>query len=38
MPENLLSFLNESRRISNRRVKRELRVKLAYPDVDTGTR
>lgn len=38
MPENLLSFLNESRRISNRRVKRELRVKLAYPDVDAGTR
>lgn len=38
MPENLLSFLNESRRVSNRRVKRELRVKLAYPDVDAGTR
>jgi len=38
MPENLLSFLNESRRVSNQRVKRELRVKLAYPDVDAGTR
>ena len=38
MPENLLSFLNESRRVSNKRVKRELRVKLAYPDVDVGTR
>jgi len=38
MPENLLSFLNESRRVSNKRVKRELRVKLAYPDVDAGTR
>lgn len=38
MPENLLSFLNESRRVSNKRVKRELRVKLAYPDVDMGTR
>jgi len=38
MPENLLSFLNESRRVSNKRVKRELRVKLTYPDVDAGTR
>jgi nucleoside-diphosphate-sugar epimerase len=38
MPENLLSFLNESRRVSNRRLKRELRVKLVYPDVDAGTR
>jgi nucleoside-diphosphate-sugar epimerase len=38
MPENLLSFLNESRRVSNQRVKRELRVKLVYPDVDAGTR
>ena len=38
MPENLLSFLNESRRVSNKRVKRELRVKLVYPDVDVGTR
>jgi len=38
MPENLLSFLNESRRVSNRRVKRELRVTLTYPDVDAGTR
>ena len=38
MPENLLSFLNESRRVSNKRVKRELRVKLEYPDVDAGTR
>lgn len=38
IPENLLSFLNESRRISNKRLKRELRVKLAYPNVDAGTR
>lgn len=37
MPENLLSFLNESRRVCNKRVKRELRVKLTYPDVDKGT-
>jgi nucleoside-diphosphate-sugar epimerase len=27
----LLSFMNESRRLSNRRMKRELRVSLAYP-------
>lgn len=38
MPANLLSFLEESRRVSNTRVKRELRVKLAYPDVEAGTR
>lgn len=33
---NALSFMNESRRMSNARIKRELRVKLAYPTVDTG--
>ncbi len=38
LPPNLLSFLNESRRVSNRRLKRELRVKLAYPTVEVGTR
>jgi nucleoside-diphosphate-sugar epimerase len=38
MPQNLLSFLNESRRISNQRLKRELRVRLAFPNVDAGTR
>lgn len=38
LPANLLSFLNESRRVSNRRLKRELRVRLAYPDVEAGTR
>ncbi len=27
----LLSFMSESRRLSNRRMKRELRVRLAYP-------
>ena len=35
---SLLSFLNESRRVSNKRLKRELRVRLAFPDVDAGTR
>ena len=35
---SLLSFLNESRRISNKRLKRELRVRLAFPDVDAGTK
>jgi nucleoside-diphosphate-sugar epimerase len=28
-----LSFMQESRRIANRRLKRELRLKLAWPDV-----
>lgn len=30
----LLSFMSESRRLVNRRLKRELRVRLAYPTVD----
>ncbi|WP_322015545.1 NAD-dependent epimerase/dehydratase family protein [Paraburkholderia sp. J12] len=30
----LLSFMRESRRLSNRRLKRELGVKLRYPSVD----
>jgi nucleoside-diphosphate-sugar epimerase len=29
-----LSFMSESRRLANRRLKRELRVKLRYPTVD----
>jgi hypothetical protein len=28
-----LSFLSESRRLSNRRLKRELRLNLRYPTV-----
>ncbi len=32
-PETLLSFMNESRRLTNRRMKRELRVRLRYPAV-----
>jgi nucleoside-diphosphate-sugar epimerase len=30
---SLLSFMNESRRLTNQRMKRELRVKLVYPTV-----
>ena len=33
LSETLLSFMNESRRLSNRRMKRELKVKLRYPTV-----
>lgn len=33
---NALSFMDESRRMSNARLKRELRVKLAYPTVEAG--
>ena len=32
----LLSFMNESRRLSNRRMKRELRVSLTYPTPHTA--
>ncbi|WP_322046925.1 NAD-dependent epimerase/dehydratase family protein [Paraburkholderia sp. J67] len=34
----LLSFMRESRRLANARLKRELRVRLRYPDVDTFLR
>lgn len=33
LPEMLLSFMNESRRLTNQRMKRELRVRLRYPTV-----
>lgn len=33
LPETLLSFMNESRRLTNQRMKRELKVKLRYPTV-----
>ena len=33
LPETLLSFMNESRRLSNERMKRELKVALRYPTV-----
>ena len=31
-----LSFMSESRRMDNTRMKRELRLKLRYPTVHTG--
>jgi nucleoside-diphosphate-sugar epimerase len=33
LPESLLSFMNESRRLTNQRMKSELKVKLRYPTV-----
>jgi hypothetical protein len=33
-----LSFMNESRRMDNGRMKKELRVKLHYPTVREGLR
>ncbi len=36
VPENLLSFMRESRRLSNARLKKELRVRLRYPSVHEG--
>lgn len=36
IPENLLSFMRESRRLSNQRIKRELRFRLRYPSVHDG--
>lgn len=32
----VLSFMNESRRLDNHRLKHELQVRLAYPDIRTG--
>ena len=34
LPAPLLSFMRESRRMTNRRIKSELGVRLAYPDID----
>jgi nucleoside-diphosphate-sugar epimerase len=36
LPESLLSFMQESRRLANQRMKRELQVKLHYPVVADG--
>jgi len=36
IPETLLSFMRESRRLSNRRMHQELRVRLHYPTVADG--
>jgi nucleoside-diphosphate-sugar epimerase len=33
LPASLLSFMNESRRLDNRRLKEELKVRLAYPNL-----
>ncbi|RYY97645.1 MAG: NAD-dependent epimerase/dehydratase family protein [Comamonadaceae bacterium] len=38
LPLQLLSFMGESRRLDNTRMKRELRVRLRYPTVQTGLR
>jgi nucleoside-diphosphate-sugar epimerase len=36
IPSNMWSFMSESRRLSNRRIKDELRFKLRYPTVREG--
>lgn len=36
LPPQLLSFMGESRRLDNTRLKRELRVRLAHPTVHSG--
>jgi nucleoside-diphosphate-sugar epimerase len=36
LPKSLLSFMRESRRLSNRRLREELRVRLRYPSVREG--
>jgi nucleoside-diphosphate-sugar epimerase len=36
IPATMLSFMNESRRLSNHRLKTELRFKLRYPTVRDG--
>lgn len=33
LPKTLLSFINESRRLTNTRMKRELKIRLLYPTV-----
>jgi nucleoside-diphosphate-sugar epimerase len=36
LPLMLLSFMSESRRLSNHRLKKELRVQLHYPTISQG--
>ncbi len=36
LPENMLSFMRESRRLANGRLKKELRVRLRYPSAQRG--
>lgn len=38
LPATLLSFMSESRRLSNRRLKQELRLQLRHPTVAEGLR
>jgi nucleoside-diphosphate-sugar epimerase len=38
LPLSLLSFMGESRRLDNGRLKRELRVRLRHPTVASGLR
>ncbi len=38
LPLMLLSFMSESRRLDNRRLKQELRLRLWYPTVESGLR
>ncbi len=38
LPLSLLSFMGESRRLDNTRLKRELRLRLRYPTVSEGLR
>jgi nucleoside-diphosphate-sugar epimerase len=38
LPLVLLSFMSESRRLDNARLKKELRLRLRYPDVESGLR
>ncbi|HVE52349.1 MAG TPA: SDR family oxidoreductase [Ramlibacter sp.] len=38
LPLMLLSFMGESRRLDNRRLKRELRLSLRHPTVESGLR
>jgi len=38
LPLMLLSFMSESRRLDNTRLKRELRVRLRYPTIHAGLR
>ncbi|HAJ13017.1 MAG TPA: NAD(P)-dependent oxidoreductase, partial [Comamonadaceae bacterium] len=38
LPLSLLSFMGESRRLRNDRMKRELRLRLRYPQVADGLR
>ena len=36
LPESLMSFMRESRRLANGRLKKELRVRLRYPSAQQG--